>query len=177
MIAAPERTEVYPFRRLLARVFDTLLVELLVVWGCILWLGFGRTLGLATSIGVCALMLLMEMVFLLLNVSTPGKWLFSIRVYPIGDSRVGVWRAFDRGFTAFTIGAGCYLPLLGWYAMIQSYRSLTETGATTWDRGKFSIVHGPLRWKRFLIAVGAVIALFALIAVTVAMHENRGLDL
>jgi hypothetical protein len=172
MIAAPERLELYPFRRLFARLFDTFVAELLVFWGLALWLGLNASLGLAASVGACVLMLLAETVFLILSVPSPGKWLFSIRVHPVGDSKLGVWRAFDRGFTAFTIGAGCYLPFVGWYAAIQSYRNLTETGQTTWDRGKFTVVHGTLRWRNFLVAGVVVVMMWVLLAITLAVFQK-----
>jgi uncharacterized RDD family membrane protein YckC len=166
MTAAPERTRVYPFRRFLARLFDCFVAELLVLWGLAWWLDLGRGFGLATTIGASVLLLVAETALLLMDVPTPGKWLFGIRILPADDSKVSVWRAFDRGFTATTIGIGCYLPIVGWYAGVQSYRCLTETGSTVWDRGKFRVVHDSLQWRRFMIAGVGVTMMFGIIMVT-----------
>jgi RDD family len=173
MVAAPPIVKVYPFRRFLARLLDTVIAELLVLWGLILWYGLGRSAGLVALIGGGVFALAADAAFLMLDLSSPGKWLFSIRIHPLGDPKMGFWRALDRGFTAFTIGAGCYLPFVGWYALIQSYRALTETGSTTWDRRKFDVVHGALCWRRFLIAGAAASALLVIMIVTIAMNENR----
>ena len=172
MIATPEGPKVYPFRRFLARLFDCIVAEFLVLWGFTWWVGLGRGAGLATTVGAGMLMLVAEAAFLLKDVPTPGKWLLGIRVLPSSDSKVGVWQAFDRGFTATTVGAGCYLPIVGWYAAIQSYRCLTETGSTVWDRGKFTVRHEPLRWRRFLIAGVGVMMMFVIIVVTAAMFQR-----
>jgi hypothetical protein len=136
------------------------------------WLGLGRGFGLATTIGAGVLLLMAETAFLLIEVPTPGKWLFGINILPASDSKVSVWRAFDRCFTATTIGVGCYLPVVGWYAGVQSYRCLTETGSTVWDRGKFRVVHDRLRWVRFLIAGVGVMMMFGIIVVTLAMFQR-----
>jgi uncharacterized RDD family membrane protein YckC len=174
MTAAPARPKVYPFRRFFARLFDCLIAELLVFWAMELWLGLGRGsgFGLSGAIAAGVLLLLAEAAFLLMDVPMPGKWLFGIRVLPESDSKLSVWRAFDRGFTATTIGMGCYLPIVGWYAGVQSYWRLMETGTTVWDRGKFSVVHDRLRWWRFLVAGAGVAMMFVIIVLTLAMLQR-----
>ncbi len=148
-----------------------MIAELFAFWVIALWLGATRAAGLAFLVGSTILLLVGEAAFILWNVSTPGKWVFGIRILPAAES-VSIWRAFDRGFTAFTIGAGCYLPLVGWYAAIQSYRCLTETGTTVWDRGKFTVLHNPLRWRRFMAAGAAVMTIFVAIVVTLTMFQR-----
>ena len=164
---------VHPFRRLFARQFDNgVAFVVVVICGYAVW---GRDImaiaiqrhSLAAWIPALALWPLAEAALLRLKLNTPGKWLFRIQVQPVNGGPLGFGSVLNRSINALLYGQAFSLPLIGWYAGIQSYIDLTQRGATRWDRGKFSVTGGPFGWSRGLFAVVAGTALL-IVGVVVA---------
>lgn len=167
-VAAPARD--YPFRRFFARQFDNSVAFCGIAFcgalaGACLWWGGDR---LHLSLGKHSLVLwipallgwaILEASLLTLGWSTPGKWLFGLRVRPLEGAKASFWSALNRSTTVLTFGQGGCLPVVGWYAGIQSYRDLTERGATSWDRGSYAVEGRPFGALRILLAAGVFLAL------------------
>jgi uncharacterized RDD family membrane protein YckC len=66
--------------------------------------------------------------------TTPGKALFALRVTQVNGSRMGLQQAVIRGFFVWFLGVGMWLPLLAVITLGFSLWSLLARGGTVWDR-------------------------------------------
>ncbi len=102
---------------------------------------------------------ILEAALLAMKGNTPGKWLFGIHVLPLSGDQPRFWSMLNRSFNALLFGQGFAIPVVGWYAGVCAYRDLTERGATSWDRARFTVHGGPFGWRRKLLAVALAAAL------------------
>jgi hypothetical protein len=81
--------------------------------------------------------------------TTPGKWLFRIRLVARSGSTPDFAAALSRSFKVWWRGIGIGFPLASLITMIVAHRKLSNEGVTSWDRDDgFTVVHeriGPLR--------------------------------
>lgn len=66
--------------------------------------------------------------------STPGKWIFRLRVRNADGGRLSLRQALLREINLFWWGFGLALPLLSLLMLAQSYNDLENDGVTRWDR-------------------------------------------
>ncbi|MDR0588623.1 MAG: RDD family protein [Burkholderiales bacterium] len=72
---------------------------------------------------------------------TPAKWLFGIKVTQPNGELLSFSRALRRSFYVYFAGLGLMLPLVSLITQLLSYRKLTKTGTTFWDKSCDTIVH------------------------------------
>ncbi len=161
-MSAPAR--VHPFRRFFARQIDNVIALLVAMAAAYLWDEAMLRTSLAMDSAAFAIPTLLVWVVIesgLLRIgwSTPGKWLFALQVRPLNCDRPSFRTALDRSFTVLAFGQGGCLPILSWYAAIQSYRDLDERGATSWDRDRFVVEAMPFGALRAFVCL----ALFLLL--------------
>jgi len=81
--------------------------------------------------------------------TTPGKWLFKIRIAPPPGETIKYSTALLRSFRVWWRGLAAGLPLISLLTLAIAHRNLKQKGITSWDRdGKFTVTHdniGPLR--------------------------------
>jgi hypothetical protein len=81
--------------------------------------------------------------------TTPGKWLFKIRLIPPSGERPKYSTALSRSLKVWWRGLGMGFPFVSLITMTIAYEKLKKNGITTWDKdGGFIVVHeriGPLR--------------------------------
>ena len=105
--------------------------------------------------------------------STPGKWIFRLKVLSADGGRLTMGQAFAREFHLFWRGMGCGLPLLSLITLVISYNDLDNDGATRWDsaagaQSTGQVITGAANaWLVIgflLVIVGKVIDSWALVA-------------
>lgn len=91
--------------------------------------------------------------------TTPGKWLFGIRVtVDEGDRNFG--RMLKREALVAILGVGLGLPLFAFVTMIKSYGDVEKGGTTVWDSRVGTEVEGQVidHWTlRLRLAIGTLI--------------------
>jgi len=157
----PEKPKVRPWIRFWARLFD-------ITWTTFL-LGFAagyfypeEFLQLLSKPGgemLAGLAFLFAWVFiepiLLATLgTTPGKWLFNIRLVPPSSSKPDFSTALARSFDVWWRGLGMGLPLVSLITLLFAFNTLRKHGQTAWDKnGGFTVVHEPLGAGKLLFAI------------------------
>ena len=144
----------YAWRRYFARVVDIslvmgLLVTVLVflsvaivalvhresLQGYVGWMqslhGMNRFLD---AIITTALWLPIEALFLCTLGTTPGKWVFGIKVRTQTGNKLAYSTAISRAALVFFQGMALAIPIASLVTLIVSYDRLTRTGTMSWDR-------------------------------------------
>lgn len=167
-----------PWRRWLARSFD------MAVLGLGLWALIGAAtaimvpsfyqsltseLGPAQNTVVSSILtgvLLLPILALLIGFtgSSPGKWLFGVRVTRRSGAPIGLREALWREFHVLMRGLGFGIPLVSLVTQVVAYQQLTRHGATTWDLDQeWVITHRPNGAVQIVLGVlGVVVVLVAL---------------
>lgn len=134
-----------PWIRLLARMLD---LQLALASTLVLMTEFepiavpGYRTVAASSVLACALWLAVEAVSLSRYGTTPGKWLFGIRVTQPnpGSPSTSAWLA--RSARVWLYGIAMGLPFIWMITCAAAYISLKKRGKTAWDqKGGFEVEH------------------------------------
>lgn len=170
-----------PWRRYFARGIDLGLIQL--AGYAVLALGFGIDIAnmhdlLDLLLGMFCWVILIPIEALLLARfgTTPGKWLWGIRVEHADGRHLTPTEAFDRTCKVFRYGAGFALPIYGAWREYKSYRLVTDGLPTDWDEGCTIVLRDERAWRiAAYIALQAVtlIAVFTMAAQTM-LPPNRG---
>ncbi|PPU74334.1 hypothetical protein XcuCFBP2542_15280 [Xanthomonas cucurbitae] len=167
----------HPWRRYFARSFDSLAL------GMLLWFAIGMVVGtvsppLYSSLvyplisrplvsGMLTTLLLVAMLAIWIGLcgSSPGKWLFGIRVLRPDGYALGVADAFCREGRIFVFGMGLGLPPINMVVQLFALVHLINAGSTSWDsKPGWVVTHRPTgRWQTGLYVVAGITAL-ALVA-------------
>lgn len=167
-----------PWRRYFARMLDTVLLAVggwfaigLVVaalqpdWHVALFGSYWVTTPLLSGMLSCLLVAPVLALPLGLLGSSPGKWLFGVRVTRLDGTPIGVRAALRREFDVFVWGVGAGVPLLTMLASIASFIRLTSTGSCRWDAQRpWCVTHrrnGAQQWVLGTIGVLAFATLAA----------------
>lgn len=176
-----ERAPVAPWSRFAARSLDTLLVGFVgsVVIELVLLFGFQTSLEVVLPLAVMqsflVLLLTAPGVALMYGYTgtTPGKFLFGVRVEGIHGGAPGLSRALLREGDVLVRGLGLGVPIIALITQICGYTTLTRKGESSWDgdaRGTVVLYRAPGATRTSLAAVGIVllVAGYALLTVLVA---------
>jgi len=102
--------------------------------------------------------------------TTPGKWLFGIRIAGAGGRRLTFSQAQRRAGRVWLRGMGCGIPLVTLFTHLAAYDKLKKKGVTPWDEdGGFTVSHADLGGGR-LFGAGAVCVI--LFSIMVALGED-----
>ena len=172
--------EPHPWRRFFARSLDLALAGLALLLVQSLVLHSPIRDGTAASIGRTLLSwgiaVLTEPLFLHFLGTTPGKWIWGIRVERNGGGRLTWWEACRRTFRVFVAGEGMTIPLVSTVCNVVSYWKYTRGKDLYWEedsvlrfreRGWFSPAG-------YVAGEAAVIACTVLLALNTLMPPNRG---
>jgi uncharacterized RDD family membrane protein YckC len=98
--------------------------------------------------------------------TTPGKWLFKIRLIPPSGEKPNYSTALSRSFKVWWRGLGIGFPLASLITLIIAHGKLTKNGITTWDKDEgFSVVHERIGPLRVIVAVAFFIGFLLLVVV------------
>ena len=172
--------QIRPWIRYWARMFDLYLIS--IVSGIVISIlypdafseqisdQFDQLFGLAVFFA----WVFIESLFLSTTGTTPGKWLFKIRLIPPSGETPDYSTAFSRSFKVWWLGFGIGFPLVSFITLLVSYNKLTKNGITRWDRDSgFTVAHeriGPLR-VIFAIAFFVSFLLLAAIGSTIDIEQ------
>jgi uncharacterized RDD family membrane protein YckC len=179
-----------PWRRCFARMFDMLILGT-TIWfllGFVLAAtstrlyealigphGLDRNALLATMMTL-ALVAPLEALMVGLSGTTPGKWVFGVRITRPTGQAIGLLRAGRREAAVLLRGLGLGIPLIALVTMIVGYRTLEDTGSASWDSGKPWVVtyreSGGL--QTFLFIAGALGWLIALVIIEALAAKAKG---
>ena len=171
-----------PWRRLLARLFDLALYQL--VWTALLSLGFHVNVAEQSAavqwlnIGIClVLMIIVEPILLSRWGTTPGKALFGLRVERAEGGRPAYGEGSARTLSAVWRGLGWNIPIYDVYRLIKCYNLYCKDKELPWDRDQDLVVEAKpgsgLRSLAFAGAAAAVLGLFVLVAFAGGFPPNR----
>ena len=123
-------------RRLLARLFDCLLVTLALLAAlCLAGYNPARANSLAISLGITVLLGLLEPLCLRLFAATPGKALLGMRLTAPDGEKLSYGAGVNRYLRMLWHGLGCYIPI---WSLVQLYRSAARCAnqePQPWDDG------------------------------------------
>lgn len=160
-------SDVHPWVRLWARSFDVLLGAVPVGAAWWLWLAPEQITLLGVMLfGMAALFvdLLIEPVLISRLATTPGKWVFGIRVVNSDGSLLSFQQALRRSDMVWAKGLGAGSPVIGQLLMAAQHYELSANGRTFWDEeGGFEVQHNRIRGSRVIgaIALAVIIVLAA----------------
>ncbi len=127
----PEK--IHPFRRYFARATDEFLYSLLTLF---IWTGVfrirtleGFMAALWLSVSGVIFTLILEPLFLSRFATTPGKWIFGIRIRNTEGGLLSYEEAKARTRTVILWGCGLYIPAFRHYCNIKSYINYTRKGS------------------------------------------------
>ena len=102
--------------------------------------------------------------------TTPGKWLFGIRIRDSVGKRLTFLSALNRSFWVWLDGLGFCLPILCPISLIRSYSKLRKNGITRWDQnGRYMVLHSNLGVPGFVFT--GLLVLFYLTLTFLPMVE------
>ncbi len=173
------RREVHPWRRLLARTTDRLLFIAIVNFVLFVVLRvrmipdwFGIVFGYAAY----WIVILIEPFLLHYIGTTPGKWIFGVKLEYYQGGKLPIDVALSRCGKVLQDGLGYGIP--GWqlYRLYKSHSDLTERYETTWD-SETEVTYTKFDWKgKTLFAATVCLILFLLFtsAADFMLPKHRG---
>lgn len=155
-----------PIRRFIARSIDVWLYD--IAWTIFIILAFNvniTTRGaewrlLDTAVPI-VMMLFIEPLFLRLFKTTPGKWIFGLRVTDDRSRRLRYSDALLRTWTVLWNGLGLYIPI---YSLVRQWKcySACERGETLeWEYDSAVTLRPRRGWVAFAMVVAYIGATFA----------------
>ena len=167
-----EDTEPHPWLRFFARIYDTWLFALAFTFGALIVLeataprlseAFFEMDRALFSLLLLAAFIPIEALALSSHGTTPGKWLFGLRVMPAKGGRPSYSLALKRAAMVWWRGLGMGIPIVALITQARAHSKLTSVGQTSWDRDTDQmILHRPATSGRVALAVGVGIVLLAI---------------
>lgn len=107
--------------------------------------------------------------------TTPGKWLFNIRLTKPDRSYLTFQQALGRAIGVVVKGQGFGMPIVSFFTQIAAWGRLNRRGVTSWDEQHDVVVtHNPIGAGRILGIIFSIFALLVLIALGNAMGDPTG---
>lgn len=140
---SPPPPQVYPWRRLYARLIDTLLISSACGFASGYFLAAAFNIDIERLFGdsimpwvalSAAGVLVIETLLLYTTGTTPGKALFGIRVKGRSGENPDLNESFQRSFLANLWGQGALIPGLSLITYPANYFLLRKNGTAHWDR-------------------------------------------
>ncbi len=145
---AASKPVVYPWRRLFARWLDSYLLMFPVMLVLMMMLPSTPEYPdmeiplIVVMVLSLPVWLLLEPTLLALWGTTPGKWLWGIRVETADGDTPSFGKALVRTLWLWVIGLALCIPIANLITCFLSKMRLEETGATFWDqRGNLKVIH------------------------------------
>lgn len=169
-----------PWRRYFARNLDFALYGL--AWdGVFLAAGLhGAIQGMGgmvvnTILSLLA-MLFLEPVFLRFLGTTPGKWIFGLRVTDLDGHRLTYSAAANRTGNALVAGMGLEIPIYNIVRLVKSYSACEDGRGLVWEKDSQLILQDTKVWRPLAFLAAAILVVFGTFAVRqmAQLPRNRG---
>ncbi len=160
-------TAIRPGIRFFARLIDYF------VFACVLWFfGAGDILpqnwygAVINPVILTALWIIPESFFLYLDGTTPGKWVFGIKLVDLFQLKPTFLGALRRSLSVWCNGMGMGVPFIAPFTCLISLHKLKKKGKTAWDQDLgFSVHHKNVSRFRHGLALIVLLFLFLFIFV------------
>jgi len=154
------QSQVYPWRRYWARIFDiTFIMPIYIFIISLFYPGFSYTIIRIDSLVGGILLLLFYLIFfepMMLSSfgTTPGKALLGIKIRDLSGKKISYATAMKRGSLLWLNGMGMGIPLIAFFTMIIAYNKLKRNGITSWDeRCGINVIHDQLSIFRVILFI------------------------
>jgi DNA-binding transcriptional MerR regulator len=171
----------YPWRRFFARSLDMAIYSAL--WWALLGLCFhvnlwgrGGILSFLDAIMALLLMLFLEPALLRLLGTTPGKWIFGLRLQDRDGRRPGYSQGLDRTLGVIGGGLGYGIPIYSAICLWKSYKRCSEDEPQPWDDELNYALKDTKKYRgaAFVLAQVLVTGAAVLIVAASRLPANRG---
>lgn len=166
-VGPPQATSVHPWRRWFARWLDLYFFAFTVGTVVIVLLrpgAFAEGNEFAAGFVLVGMWVPVEAIFLGLFATTPGKILLNIRVRSLTGKKPEFGPALQRAAHVWSGGLAFGIPLVNLFTMASAYSKLKKEKTTSWDEGRFRVVHGNVGVGRVLLIILISVALISLMA-------------
>lgn len=154
--------EHHPWRRFFARVLDTFVFSIIVIFLVAFILSSypeqaKKVSNITESIWaiylvITVLNILIESIFLSRFGATPVKWVFGISVKSNNGSNLSFHEALHRSVLVWVKGLGLGIPIVQLITMNAAYKCLLKSGRTSWDR-EIGIVIQHQNWSAIRVVL------------------------
>ncbi len=158
------KSQVYPWRRYWARIFDiTFIMPIYIFIIALFSPGLNYSISRMDSFIGGTLLLLFYLIFfepMMLSSfgTTPGKALLGIKIRALSGKKISYTTAMRRGSLLWLNGMGIGIPLIAFFTMIIAYNKLKRNGITSWDeKCGISVIHDQLSIFRVILFIAIFI--------------------
>ena len=132
-------TPFHPWKRYFARYIDISIIHMLLSFVAIVVLRIrpiNGTLYTILDLAIISHLLMIPIEGILLHFwgTTPGKWIFGIRVESVHGGNLSVSEAMLRSWNVLCYGYGFTIPIYNIWRLYQSYREYKDEFLSSWDR-------------------------------------------
>lgn len=171
----------HPWRRFFARVLDLNLYDTLysMLLALVFHVNFairGTGAGVLDAIVVLLLMVFLEPLLLRLWGTTPGKFIFGLRVETTGGDKPGYGQGLARTWGVLSRGLGFGIPIYRLYRLYKSYKICSQGEPEPWE-DELAYTIRDTKWYRgaaAILAYGGMVALLAGAMAWAQLPPNRG---
>lgn len=157
LIQTSSVAQVRPWVRYWARMFDIYIASILA--GLVIGIFYPDVLNedgfdLLLGMSVIFSWMFIEAVFLSTFGTTPGKWLFKIKLTEANGGGLKFDTALSRSFKVWWRGLGAGFPLISLVTLSVAYGKLTKNSITSWDSDcRVAVAHDRIGTLRVIIAL------------------------
>ena len=178
---------IHPWKRFFARSFDLALFHLLLLFLLVVVFRL-RPLNhsIYTVVGIEFVLFLLwipaEGLMLHYFGTTPGKWIFGIRVESVNGGQLGVSESIKRTWDVLRYGYGFEIPIYNLWRQYQSYKEYKDHHVVRWDQASDSEIQFADHYEtRKKILIGVIVIVYLMVSgISVAESikpPHRGEDL
>jgi tetratricopeptide (TPR) repeat protein/uncharacterized RDD family membrane protein YckC len=110
--------------------------------------------------------------------TTPGKWLFRIKLRDKNGKKLNLSGALGRSFSVWLKGYGLGIPLISLITLLTARSRLKKVGITTWDEeGGFVMTHYKIGAIRNTVAALFLIGIFLLVGLANTPENTQSPEL
>lgn len=144
----------HPWHRFWARILDYLIFGFIVTNIIGLFLSVKFISPPVITMGLIFFWVFLEALFISFWNTTPGKWLFNIKIEKKDGSPITYIEALARGFSVWWLGLAAGLPVIYIVTLIVACVKLSNNRVTSWDKkGDFVVKHRKMSWWRIIVVV------------------------
>lgn len=167
--------QIRPWVRYFARITDIWLFSVVVGFTvAILAPSVLNLPEIVLTIGILFAWVFQESILMTNCGTTPGKWLFKIKVRDSRGKKLSFSDALNRSFSVLFKGFGAGIPIISLFTLLSSRSKLKRDGITIWDEeGGYVVTHEKIGALRSVVITMLFLGFFSLIAWEGALEEQE----
>jgi len=167
--------QIRPWVRYFARILDIFFFSVLV--GFMLGMFVPSVLDIPSALlgmAILFIWIFQESILLANCGTTPGKWLFKMKVRNSKGQKLTFSEALNRSFSVWLKGMGAGVPIISLITLLTSRSKLKRDAITAWDEeGGFVVTHGKIGALRSVVIVVLLLGYFTVGAWERALEEKK----